>query len=154
MHQEQYINMEDEFDKLMEIFSEESEDKEKKLDEIFQRCTEFFDKYKYIIAQGTDEEKVAIQKKMSRLRDKLKEENEKAQTRLGITPDEIKALSHEPKNFTPKQWDFLQEAQAKLFQEKAEQAKRIHAEKESLEEDLKDKSKKKPTSRKSGWMKS
>ena len=56
--------MEDEFDRLMGILSLEAEEKEKQLDEIFQRCTEFFDKYKYVLAEGSSEEKESIQKKM------------------------------------------------------------------------------------------
>lgn len=146
--------MDDEFDRLMEIFSEGSTEKEKKLDEIFQKCTEFFDKYKHVIAKGSEEEKSAIQKKMNVLREKLKEETERSQTRLGIAPEEAKALSNNAKNFTAKQWDFLQNAQARLFQEKSEQAKRVESEKKKRTEDLQTKKKKKPTGRKSGWMKS
>lgn len=145
--------MDDEFDKLMQLLSEKAEEKEKKLDEIFQKCTEFFERYKYIIAEGTDEEKESIQMKMSVLRDRLKQENEKTQTTLGITTEGIKKLSEDPKHFTPKQWEFLQNAQKKLFEEKMEQEKRMSEVKEKRENELKAKHKKKPVSRKSGWMK-
>ena len=146
--------MEDEFDKLMKLLSGKAEEKEKQLDEIFQRCTEFFDRYKYVLAEGTSAEKEAIQKKMNILRDRLKEENTKAQTKLGISSEEIKNLAEEAKNFTPDQWEFLKNAQSKLFQEKDEREKLILEDKKNREAELKLKSKKKSTSRKSNWMKS
>ena len=81
-------------------------------------------------------------------------EKEEAQTRLGINPEEVKKLATDPKNFTPKQWEFLQNAQTKLFKEKEGEAKRIESLKKNRKEELQDKKKKKPTGRKSGWMKS
>lgn len=146
--------MEDEFDKLMEIFSEEANSKEKKLEEIFQKSAEFFEKYKDVIAKGSLEEKSVIQKKMNLLREKLKVETEESYARLGISEGEVKALAENPKNFTPKQWDFLQNAKEKMFQEKNEQEKKIEVVKKNRIEELKEKKKKKPTGRKSGWMKS
>ena len=44
--------MDDEFDKLMALFSEEAEEKEKKLEQIFQKCTEFYEKYKDIFQKS------------------------------------------------------------------------------------------------------
>ncbi len=146
--------MEDEFDRLMGILSLEAEEKEKQLDEIFQRCTEFFDKYKYVLAEGSSEEKESIQKKMNVLREKLREENERSQIKLGISEGDIKNLSQESKNFTPEQWVFLQNAQERLFKERSEREKISLDEKKAREAELKLKSKKKPTSRKSKWMKS
>ncbi len=146
--------MEDEFDRLMNILSLEAEEKEEQLDEIFQRCTEFFDKYKYVLAKGSSKEKELIQKKMNILRERLKEENEKSQARLGISVDEIKNLAEEPKNFTSEQWGFLQNAQEKLFKERMERENQSLEDRKARESELKLKSKKKSTGRKSKWMKS
>ncbi len=146
--------MEDEFDKLMGILSAETEEKEKRLDEIFARCTEFFDKYKYVLAQGTSKEKELIQQKMNMLREKLKEENERSQASLGISQNEIKEMSNDQKNFTSTQWELLQNAQARFFQEKENSQKIELEEKKRREMDLKAKAKKRPITRKSGWMKS
>ena len=145
--------MEDEFDQLMSLFSQDSIKKEANMVEIFQRCTEFFDKYQYVLSQGSNDERIAMQKKMNALRDKLKEENEKAQSVIGISPDDVKALLSDEKNFTPEQWEFLQNAQEKLFQAKEEVEKEEQQDREKREALLKSKSKKKPTTRKSGWMK-
>ena len=146
--------MEDEFDQLMRIFSEESEEKEKKLDEIFQRSTEFFDKYKYIIAKGSEEDKKEMQKKMNILRERLKKETVQTEEKLGVSSEEVKNLASNSKNFTQKQWNFLQNAQDKLFKEKSEQIKKIELAKQERIAELQQKKKKKPVSRKSGWMKS
>jgi hypothetical protein len=146
--------MDDEFDKLMALLSGESEEKEKRLDEIFQKCTEFFEKYKYILTEGSSDEKEAVQAKMNALRDKIKQENEKAHSDLGILQGDVKNLSLDEKNFTEEQWRFLQKAQEKLFQEKADLEKRQAEDKEKRESEMRLKSKKRPSGRKSGWMKS
>jgi len=146
--------MEDEFDKLMTILSSDAKEKEKMLDEIFARCTEFFDKYKYVIAEGSSKEKEVIQKKMNMLRDKLREENEKSQASLGLSQGEIKNLSNDQRNFSSAQWELLQNAQARLFQEKEKVVELELEEKKRRETEFKAKAKKRPLTRKSGWMKS
>ncbi len=146
--------MEDEFDKLMKLLSEGEEEKEKKLEEIFQGCTAFFERYNQVLAAGTKDEKEVIVQKMSVLRERIREENEKSQRRMGLTPEEVKKLSQEEKNFTPEQWEFLQETQKKLFKEREEDKKMMLQEKEQRELELKAKMKKKATGRKSKWIKS
>jgi hypothetical protein len=146
--------MDDEFDKLMKLLSEDAEEKEKKLEEIFQGCTAFFDRYNEVLSGGSKEEKNAIMEKMSVLREKIKDENEKSQKRMGLSPDDVKKLAQEEKNFTPEQWEFLQEAQKKLFKEKEECRKLLSEDKERREMELKAKMKKKAMGRKSKWIKS
>ncbi len=146
--------MEDEFDRLMSILSGKAEEKEKQMDEIFQKCTDFFDKYKYVLTAGSLEEKEIMQKKMNILREVLKDENEKAQAKLGISHEEIRELSEDPKNFTKDQWEFLQNAQSKLFQENKSKNELELKVKNDREASLKLKSKKKPSTKKSDWMKS
>lgn len=147
--------MDDEFDKLMDFFALEIKEREKRLEEIFQRSMEFFDKYKYILSTGSEEQKADIQKKMVLLREKIKQENEKAQKESGLTPEEIKQISANSKNFTAKQWEFLQKSKEALAKETEEREERRRSEKEQRQKELREKAtKKKPTNKKSSWMKS
>jgi hypothetical protein len=146
--------MEDEYDRLMEFFSLEEEEKEKKLDEIFKEMSRFFEKYKEVQAKGHEEDKKAIQKKMDTLKRKIREEKEGSEKRLGVSPDEVRQLASDPKNFTPAQWAILQNAEKALQEEKEERKKQETEQKKKRTSDLKQKNKKKKNSKRSSWLKS
>jgi hypothetical protein len=144
--------MDDEFDKLMNILSEDAEEKEKKLEQIFQRCSDFFEYYKKVMREGSAIEKESILLKMNMLREKLKAENQKAQSALGLSKDELKQIACKPENFTKEQWEFLKEAENRINIEKAELEEKALAQKEVRMKELKSKVKGRQN-RKSGWMK-
>jgi hypothetical protein len=144
--------MDDEFDKLMNILSEDAEQKEKKLEQIFERCSDFFEYYKKVMREGSTQEKESIVMKMNMLREKLKLENQKAQVALGLTKDELRQIACRPENFTKEQWDFLKEAENRINVEKAELEEKALIQKEVRMRELKSKVKGRQN-RKSGWMK-
>lgn len=146
--------MEDEFDKLMKSFDSESQKTEKKLEEIFQKSIEFFDKFKVILSSGSDREKEEVQRKMDALRAKLREESEKTRDKLKLSSEEVRQIATDPKNFTKEQWQFLQKAQTQLNEEREQHEMKLQVQKEYRKESLKSKSKKKPTTKRSTWMKS
>lgn len=146
--------MDDEFDKLMEFFSLDFKEKEKKLEDIFQKSLDFFDQYKYILSSGTEQEKAEMQKKMQILRNKIKEENARSQEAANLTPEEIKEITSDARHFTPKQWEFIQRAKDALAQESSEKELRQKIQKEERQKELKEKTKKRPGAKKSNWMKS
>ena len=145
--------MEDEFDKLMEFFSQDSEDKEKKLEGIFKNSMQFFEKFKYVLSTGTEKEKEEMRKKMEIFQQKLKKETSVKQEGAQLSKDDVTQLANDPKNFTPKHWSFLQEAKSKLSEEKQIKKERLESQKEKRMEVLKQKKKKK-TKKRSDWMKS
>ena len=140
--------MDDEFDKLMAFFSLEEGEKEKKLDEIFKEMTIFMQKYKEISASGNEEDRIAMQKKMSILRDRIKDERESSEKRMGISKEEVTQLSKDEKNFTAFQWAILQNAERSLLEEKDEQVRKLNAQKEERAKELSENTKK------SSWLKS
>ena len=144
--------MDDEFDKLMNILSEDAEEKEKKLEQIFQRCSDFFEYYKKIMREGSPTEKESIIVKMNMLREKLRLENQKAQSALGLSKDELKQIACKPENFTKEQWDFLKEAENRINYEKEGLKEKALMQKEVRMKELKSKVKGRQN-RKSGWMK-
>jgi len=111
-------------------------------------------KYKDILSSGSEEERAHMKKKMETLRSKLKEENQRAQNRVQLTPEEIKEIASDSKNFTPSQWEFLQKAKENLAKEKSEKEMRIQMQKRERQKQLREKGKRRSSSRKSGWMKS
>jgi hypothetical protein len=146
--------MDDEFDKLMKYFDSEIEAKEKNIEAIFQKSMEFFEKYKHVLSEGLEEEKIEMKKKMDLLRSRLKEENEKSQSTLNMSPEEVQQLSSNPKYFTPRQWEFLVAAQKEIQEERLRHEIKIKMEKETRQRELRNKRAKKTTAKKSDWMKS
>ncbi len=146
--------MEDDYERLMKFFDESSEEKDKKLDLIFQESMLFFEKYKHVLKEGTEAERVVMKKKMDALREKLQKENKRSQEQLGLTPEDIKQLAKDPSNFSPQQWEYLQNAQKQISMEKEEQNKLLSVRKEERQKFLKQKNSKKSTTRKSDWLKS
>ena len=148
--------MKDDFETIIDLFSLEAEEKEKRLDEIFRLSIAFIDKYKHIQQEGTEKEREAISKKLSILREKISVETKASEASLSLSSKEIKELSNDEKNFTKEQWELLQKTKVALSKEQME----LSAKKKlSLEQGLKKASnssgpKKKSKRGSSSWLKS
>lgn len=146
--------MKDEYDKIIELFSLESEEKEKRLDEIFSLSIAFIEKYKHIQHDGSEEERKAMTEKLITLKEKIAQESRESEESLSLTKEEIKDLSQDEKNFTPEQWELLQKTKKALTTEKKElETKKHNAAKEHLK---KAGSKKRRRTKRGGssWLKS
>ncbi|MCH9621324.1 MAG: hypothetical protein S4CHLAM20_07430 [Chlamydiia bacterium] len=110
--------MKDDFDKIIDLFSLDAEEKEKRLDEIFRLSVEFIEKYKHVQHEGSDEDKEAITKKLNILKEKISIESKASEEALSLSKKEIQELSNEEKNFTPEQWELLQKTKRALSSEK------------------------------------
>ena len=146
--------MDDDYERLMKFFDSSNEEKDRKLDVIFQESMQFFDKYKHVLKEGSENEKLAMKKKMDVLRGRLQKENKRNKEQLGLSSEEIKHLAKDSSNFSPQQWEFIQNAQKKINVEKEEHHKILNARKDERQKVLKKKKKKKSVSRKSDWLKS
>ncbi|MCH9811415.1 hypothetical protein K0U07_01470 [bacterium] len=145
--------MKDEFQKIIDLFSLESEEKEKKLEEIFRLSMNFIEKYKYIQHEGTDREKEDISKKLAILKEKISIETKSSETELGLSKQEIEELSADKSNFSEEQWKLLQQTKKNIQEEK----ETLHKQKkEAIKENLSSTKKTKNKSRRgrSKWLKS
>ena len=55
--------MEDEFERIMEFFNLPPEEKETRLQEVFEDSVEYFERFKYVMLNGTKEEKKGSRQK-------------------------------------------------------------------------------------------
>ncbi|PCI95658.1 hypothetical protein COB11_01620 [Candidatus Aerophobetes bacterium] len=152
--------MDDEFDKIMEFFSLNPEDKAVKLEDIFEDSIEFFNKFQYVLENGTEEEKAEILGKVMELQEKLQEETEKMCTDSGLTEEELKEFANDKKNFTDEEWETITHAKSKLDDQAEQISKHLPGNEPGPAEIAssvpKKKKKKKGTKRKGGdkWVKS
>jgi len=110
--------MKDDFDKIIDLFSLESEEKEKRLDDIFRLSVEFIDKYKHIQHEGSEAEKKDVTEKLAILKEKISQEAKASEESLSLSKKEIQELSEDEANFTPEQWELLQKTKKSLSAEK------------------------------------
>ncbi|MCH9617368.1 MAG: hypothetical protein SP4CHLAM5_09660 [Chlamydiia bacterium] len=147
--------MKDEFNKIIDLFSLESEEKEKRLDEIFQLSMSFIEKYKHVQSEGTEREKADVVKKLLILKEKISLETKASEEALSLSKEEIKELSSDQENFTKEQWELLQKTKQSLTQEQLELQQH---KKEALNKQIKSNptkgSKKKTKRGRSSWLKS
>lgn len=115
--------MEDEFDQLIKFFSLEQKEKEQKLDEIFRYSSGFFERYKHVMATGTESEKKGMRQKMEKLRDEFAREFEKSAEKTGLSSSEVEQVASDPKNFTLEQWRSIQRVREVVSKERKEMEK-------------------------------
>lgn len=138
--------MEDEFDRIMEFFNLSPEEKEGRLQEVFEDSVEYFERFKYVMMNGTPEEKKEAVKKVMILKKKIEEETKRVCEKTGLTPQQLAAYSSDPKNFSSEQWNAIEGAKKKLEEGVGELKKQVQGEKpaEKSKEEEGSKKKKKP----------
>lgn len=106
--------MQDEFERIMEFFDLSAEEKEVRLKEVFEDSVEYFERFKYVMLNGTPEEKKKAVERVMILKKKIEEETQRVCEKTGMTPDQLAAYSNDPENFTEEQWAAIEESKKKL----------------------------------------
>lgn len=106
--------MEDEFDRIMEFFNLSADEKEGRLQEVFEDSVEYFERFKYVMMNGSPEEKKEAVKKVMILKRKIEEETKRVCDKTGLSPQQLAEYSSNPKNFSPEQWNAIEGAKKKL----------------------------------------
>lgn len=106
--------MEDEFDRIMKFFDLSAEEKERRLQEVFEDSVEYFERFKHVMLNGTPEEKKEAVNKVVILKRKIEEETKRVCDKTGLTPEQLAAYSNDPKNFSKEQWNAIEGAKKKL----------------------------------------
>jgi hypothetical protein len=109
--------MDEDFYKIIELFSLESTEKEKRIDEIFRLSMNFIDKFKDIQAHGDAKEREVSLQRMTILKEKISAEKNRSQQELSLSSEEITELSSDEKNFSKEQWELLQKTKASIKEE-------------------------------------
>ncbi len=112
--------MKDEFDSIMSFFTLDSKDKELHLKEVFDDSIAFFERFKYILANGTPEEKKAMVEKVNLLKEKMAEEAKKASENTGLTEEQLQEISNNPNSFSEENWEIIKTAKNKIEEQSSE----------------------------------
>lgn len=118
--------LKDEFDELVRLFEEGVQGHHVNLSDVFARSLQFFEHLKVEIANGTPEEKAEAMNMMADLYKHMTEETKKISERSGLSEDQLLAYADNPSNFTPDQWQMVQESKEKIAQAGSDLAKLIY----------------------------
>lgn len=106
--------MEDEFDRIIQFFDLDEEERESKLTEIFEDSLECFDRFQHVMLHGTPEQKKKAVEKVMILKSKVEKETRNICAKTGLTPDQLAAYAEDPENFPLDQQEIIKNAKDKL----------------------------------------
>lgn len=104
----------DEYNRLMSLFSQSAEGKKVNLDEVFRESVSFFEHLTHQLKTGTQDEKTEALMMMSELYAQMQIQTKKISQTSGLTEDQLAAYADNPANFTPEQWQMMQESKQKM----------------------------------------
>jgi len=111
---------EEDYQKLLSMFKNSGE---VPLETICNETVKFFESIRERLESGTEEEKTEITKMMGELSGKLMELVKGVYTKAGLSEEELIAFAEDPENFTPEQWQMMQEAKDQMGQQAKELGK-------------------------------
>ncbi|MCH9614289.1 MAG: hypothetical protein SP1CHLAM54_17530 [Chlamydiia bacterium] len=149
--------MSGEFEKIMGFFDLSMKEKATRLEDVFEESIEFFEKFKYLLENGSPEEKRQIFAQINKLQSRLQKESEDMQKVTGLNEQQLKEFSLNPDNFNEDEWGIISSAKKKLETQADEINVIVKGPEAAAEEKKKAAKKKKSTGKKKkrkDWVKS
>ena len=140
--------MSKEFENIVRFFDLDPEEKQKHLKEVFEESIEFFEKFKYVMQNGTREEKASMLEQVRQMQEVLQDETEKVKKATGLTEEELVAFTDTKTNFEDEDWDIIQDAKKEIGKQADEIAEIVGVKAEPKEQKAKSPKKRKK------WVKS
>lgn len=120
----------EEYKKLLEMI-EMSEDPTKiSLEEILKEAVVFFEALRKEFPKAPKEEREEMIQMMTHLHSRLQEVSTKAAEASGMSEDDLTAYAENPSNFTPEQWQAVQETRRNLYDSARKFSSALEKEKE------------------------
>ena len=104
----------DRFDELMKIFHEGAEGKSIDIKQLFSQSLALFEDLKQELKNASPEEKNDLMRMMTDMYKQMLQETKKISQNSGMSEERLLAYSENPSNFTPAQWEMLQESRMKI----------------------------------------
>ena len=108
--------LQEEFARLIYMYQQAAEGKEGSVKELFQKSLQFIEDLKQQLITGDEEDKQAAVRMMSELYQHMRNHTKSMCEKTGVTEEEMAANAENPANFTPEQWQSMQESKLKLAQ--------------------------------------
>ena len=159
--------IQEEFSRLIYMYQEAAEGKGTSVQEIFQKSLDFIEQLKKQLLTGDEEDKKAAVRMMKELYEYMKNHTKIMCEKAGISEEQLIADSENPANFTPEQWQKMQESKKELAKAGEDLVKLLQVQKAAVPEEKapspekmmsktssEKKDHKKKKAKKSQWMRS
>jgi hypothetical protein len=129
------IMFKDRFDELMKLFHQGAEGKPIDVKKLFNESLVLFEELKDELKGASPEEKKEVISMLTDMYKQMMQETQKICQDSGMTEDQLLSFSENPSNFSPEQWQMLQESRMKIHRagqglikamEKPAPAKEVH----------------------------
>jgi hypothetical protein len=107
--------LEDDYKRIIDYFHQSIEGKPLNLQDLCEESLQFFEKLKQMIENGTDKEKEEAMLIMSEMYKKLISECKELTEKTGLTEEQILAFAENPNNFSPDQWEMIQDTRRNMM---------------------------------------
>lgn len=149
----------DKYHKLLKLIEKSVE--EISLEEILKEAVLFFEELRREFPKAGQEQRVEMIQMMNELHERLKKVSKRVADETGMTEDDLYALAENPSNFSPDQWELVQETKKKLYDSVRKFSSSLEDKNKAVPQPTEAQEAKKPMrppikrrSRKSDWMKS
>lgn len=119
--------LKDEYKRLMNLFAQGAEGQPINLEEVFKQSLAFFDHLNVQLQKGSAEEKKEALMMMSEMYTQMMQETKKICEKTGMSEEQLASYSENPSNFSPEQWNAIQEARQKMLSTGQSLAKSVSA---------------------------
>ena len=123
----------DEYKRLLALLEEgKNNPKNVKLEDILKEAVVFFEELRSSFPKAGKEDREEMMEMMTHLHAKLQEISEVTTKETGLSEEELAAYAENPSNFTPEQWQLVQETRGKLYNSARKFSGAMQKEKEAL----------------------
>lgn len=103
----------DKYQKLLHLIEKSIE--EASLEDILKEAVQFFEELRREFPKADQDQRIEMVQMMNHLQELLKKVSKKVADQTGLTEDDLYALAENPSNFSPDQWQLVQETKKKLY---------------------------------------
>ncbi len=107
--------MKEEFKKLLDMFKQGFTGNAGDIDAVMKESFVIFDKMKNSLYGASEEEKQELVNCMTEFYNELMNEAKGFAEKMGVSEDQLFAISENPNHFTPDQWNKMQDTKNQLF---------------------------------------
>lgn len=110
------MDLQEEFSRLVYLYHQAAEGKGGSTQELFRQSTAFMEHLKTQLAAGDEEDRAEAVLMMKELHKEMRILTKIMADKAGVSEEELIAGSENPANYTPSQWQELQESKQRLAQ--------------------------------------
>lgn len=106
--------MRSEYEEIVKLFQLPKSERLDRLQEIFDLTVAFFERYRDLKREGSDEEKAKLYEQMQHLHALVEQASKESAEASGLTMEELSDLSEDPSRLSEEEQQFIRQAQEKL----------------------------------------